>query len=71
LAQAAVLLADLDDGELDWNLWKRVALTAIASGVVALVTYAHNATEDHGIIPSVLKATASSGANPVTRDPKL
>jgi hypothetical protein len=69
LGQAVILMTDLDDGELDWNLWKRVLISALAAGVIALISWAQNWAEDAGAIPSVLKATASSGAEPVTRDP--
>jgi hypothetical protein len=69
LGQAVILLTDIDDGELDWNLWKRVALSALAAGVIALITFAHNWAEDNAGLPAVLKATPSSGENPVTRDP--
>lgn len=71
LVQAAALLADLDDGEIDWNLWKRVALSALAAGFVAAVTWVQNFLEDAGAVPSVLKAQASSGADPITHDPAV
>lgn len=43
----------------------------VAMGIVlsALVSWAQNSLEDSGAIPSVLKAQASSGANPATIDP--
>lgn len=69
--QVAALVADLDDGEIDWNLWKRVALSALAAGFVALVTFIHNWLEDNTGLPAVGKATASSGQNPVTVDPAV
>lgn len=37
--------------------------------LAALISYAQNEMEDRGTIPSVLKAKASSGADPVTHDP--
>lgn len=45
------------------------AILAVQGVTQALVTALQNALEDRGVIPSVLKATASSGANPVTHDP--
>lgn len=71
LVQVATLTADLDDGEIDWNLWKRVALTAVAAGFVAFVTWLQNFLEDNTSMPAVLKATPSSGQNPVTADPAV
>jgi hypothetical protein len=71
LGQAVVLMTDLDDGEIDWQLWKRVVISALAAGIVALLSWLQNWSEDRGVIPALLKATASSGANPVTRDPKV
>lgn len=41
----------------------------IASTVI--VTLAQNYAEDRNWIPSILKAQASSGANPVTHDPAV
>lgn len=38
-------------------------------GYTILVTVAQNYAEDAGWIPSVLKASASSGADPLTHDP--
>lgn len=41
-------------------------LTAlILAGSLLLVSYAQNELEDHGTIPALLKAPASSGENPV------
>lgn len=71
LVQAAALIADLDDGEIDWNLWKRVALSALAAGFVAAVSYIQNALEDNTSFPAVLKSTPSPGLNPVTKDPAV
>jgi hypothetical protein len=57
LAQAGMLLTDLDDGEISWALWKRVMLSGVASGVIAVVTFLHNFFEDHKIMPTFLKPT--------------
>lgn len=55
LGQAALLLFDMDDGEIDWILWKRVMLSGIAAGIIAMVTFLHNLGEDHNVIPTLLK----------------
>jgi hypothetical protein len=55
--------------EIDFRFWQGVVIAACASGVIALVSWLQNFLEDKGAVPSVLKATPSAGANPVTRDP--
>jgi hypothetical protein len=55
--------------QIDFRFWQGVVIAACLSGVIALFSYLQNALEDRGTIPSVGKATASNGANPVTRDP--
>lgn len=40
--QAVALAADANDGSLDSSLWKRVIVTALVAGVIAVVTWAHN-----------------------------
>lgn len=71
LVQGVALAADANDGSLDASLWRRAGVTALVAGFIALATWIHNALEDHDVVPSVLKATASSGANPVTHDPAV
>lgn len=44
---------------------QRVGIAATAAGLVALVSFAHNALEDAGAVPALGKAPASAGANPV------
>jgi len=70
LLTSGVLSAMSTDGVVDWNLLEKAGVSALAAGVIALFTFVMNALEDSGTIPSVLKATASSGAKPVTKDPK-
>jgi len=41
------------------------ALTAVGAIFTGVINFA----EDKGVIPSLLKATASSGENPITNDP--
>lgn len=41
----------------------------VTIGFTLLVSFAQNYCEDAGWIPAVGKATASSGANPITHDP--
>ena len=42
LVQAAALIADVDDGEIDWNLWKRMARIGVRMGFCDRVTYTLN-----------------------------
>lgn len=71
MLQAGSVAIDVGKGsyvpDVDWL--KRIAISAIAAGVIALVSYIHNGLEDTGALPAVLKSTASSGAHPVTQDP--
>ena len=47
----------------------RVAqITAVFSFIAAVVTAIINSAEDHGLIPALLKAPASSGENPMPDD---
>lgn len=73
ILQAGAIALNVNEGtwvpDVDWL--KRVGISASAAGVIAVLTYVHNWSEDRGVVPAVLKATASSGANPVTRDPKV
>ena len=54
--------------ELDFRFWQGVIVAACASGLIALISWFQNFLEDKGAMPAVLKAPASSGANP-TPDP--
>lgn len=67
---SGVFSAFATEGVVDWSALKKVGVSAICSAFVALLTYVQNALEDSGAIPSVLKAQASSGADPVTHDPQ-
>ena len=40
-------------------------VTAIFTAAAAVLTAVINAAEDHGLVPALLKAPASSGENPV------
>lgn len=57
VAQAAAIALSVDQGtyvpDVDWL--KRVGISAVTAGVIAVVTYAHNALEEADAIPSVLK----------------
>ncbi|MBA2578312.1 MAG: hypothetical protein H0V05_17015 [Euzebyaceae bacterium] len=55
----------------DGGALKALALAALWSGVPALLSYVHNALEDHGNVPAILKAAASSGQQPLTHDPAV
>lgn len=69
--QAAGIAVDVGKGTWDPDIrWlQRVLLSALAAGVIALITWIHNWAEDAGAIPAVGKAMASSGADPVTVSP--
>lgn len=73
IAQSGAILVNAQKGEyvLDIEWVKRIGISALVAGVIALFTFLMNWSEDKGVIPSVLKATASSGAEPVTRDPAV
>lgn len=67
-----VVSGDGNDAAIDLNLWRNILFAAIAGGGVSLITLIHNALEDKvESFPAVLKATPSSGANPVTKDPAV
>lgn len=67
--QTVALVLDANDGSIDASLWRRTVVTAVVAGFVATVSFVQNFLEDAGTIPSVLKSTASSGADPITEDP--
>lgn len=69
MLQGVALATDANDGSIDANLWRRAGVTAIVAGFIATVSWLQNYLEDAGTIPSVMKASASSGANPITQDP--
>ncbi len=66
---------ELLDGIPDRDFVARVGIASTVSAVVAMITWIHNWSEDTGIaghtVPAIGKATASSGANPVTSDPAV
>jgi hypothetical protein len=70
LAQIGAIAISAQKGEyvLDIEWLKRIGVSAFAAGVIAVLSFLQNYLEDAGTIPSVMKATASSGANPVTHD---
>lgn len=43
--QAGALAMDAEDGVIDVDLWRRVLITAIVAGVIALVTWVYNGIE--------------------------
>ena len=73
IAQSGAILLDAQKGEyvLDIEWIKRIGVSAAVSGVIALVTFIQNYAEDNSNFPSMLKASASGGQNPVTIDPKV
>lgn len=59
------LVNELSNGLTDTNK----ALVQMLA--MLLVTFCQNWLEDNGTIPAVLKAQASSGAEPITHDPAV
>lgn len=62
---SGILSATAETGVVDWSALKKVGVSAFAAGVVAVLTFAQNFLEDNTTVPALLKATASSGENPV------
>ena len=73
LAQIGAIAINAQKGEyvLDIEWIKRVGISAFVAGVIALITWLQNYLEDNTNFPSMMKASASSGANPITRDPAV
>lgn len=57
------------NGVVDWDVLEKVVISAVAAGVIAVLTFVVNFLEDNTRFPALLKAQASSGVNPVTVDP--
>jgi hypothetical protein len=68
LIASGVLSAASENGVVDWSAAKKAAMSAVAAGFVAVLTYVQNALEDNTSMPAVLKAPASEGENPVPGD---
>jgi hypothetical protein len=60
--QAMSIALDVGRGtyvpDVDWL--KRVGISAVAAGVIALVSFFHNWAEDHGVVPTMMKPTDRS-----------
>jgi hypothetical protein len=69
LLTSGVFSAVSTKGVVDWAVLQKVFISAIAAGVVGVLTYAHNWAEDNTAFPAILKSTPSAGLNPVTEDP--
>ena len=54
--------------EINFDFWQGVVIAAALSGVIALISWAQNALEDHTGVIAPLKAPASAGNNPVPDD---
>lgn len=52
---SGVLSAIAVDGIVDFKVIEKVGASALAAGLIALITYAMNALEDHQVIPALLK----------------
>ena len=62
---SGILSSTSETGVVDWSGLKKVGVSALAAGIVAVLTWAQNALEDHTTVPAFLKAPASEGENPV------
>ncbi len=49
---------------IDVPFWRSVAMAAVGGGMVSLVAFVQNFTEDHTNVPAILKSPPSSGQNP-------
>lgn len=71
--QSGAILLDAQRGEYvfdaDWT--KRILISALVAGVIALCTWLQNWAEDNTSFPAIGKATASSGENPITQGPAV
>lgn len=55
LIASGILSAVEETGVVDWSNLKKVGLSALVAGVVAIVSYIQNALEDVEVIPTFLK----------------
>jgi hypothetical protein len=55
LAGANLLALSNTEGVVDWSEARKVVLAAFMAGVVAVVSFAHNALEDGTALPALLK----------------
>lgn len=55
LITSGILSAVEETGVVDWSNLKKVGLSALVAGVVAIVSYIQNALEDVEVIPTFLK----------------
>jgi hypothetical protein len=65
LLASGILSGIAADGVVDLAIFEKAGVSALAAGVIAVLTWAQNALEDAAYIPSLLKAPASDGANPI------
>ncbi len=49
---------------IDVPFWRSVAMAAVGGGMVSLVSFVQNFTEDHSNLPALLKSPPSAGQNP-------
>lgn len=65
---SGLLSAINETGVVDWSAIKKVAVSAAAAALIALLTFVVNALEDKGVMPALIKAPASGGADPIPED---
>lgn len=55
LVGSSILSGVATRGVVDWSGATKVGISALAGGVIALISFVQNALEDSGTIPAVLK----------------
>lgn len=60
LLSSGVLSALGNNGTTDWSAIEKVLISALAAGVVSILTFVQNALEDNGTIPAIGKAVATN-----------
>lgn len=54
LLGSGILSAMGETGVVDWSSVKKIGLSALAAGIVAIITWLQNFLEDENVIPTVL-----------------
>jgi len=59
LLTTGVLSGAATSGIVDWSGLEKTGVAAMAAGIVALISFAQNALEDHDVLPPLLKQPSS------------
>lgn len=43
------------EGVVDWSSLEKVGVSALAAGLIALLSWVHNALEDNDVVPKVMR----------------